>query len=163
LQEIEQVIVGLTPKASSAPLWSESSLESEDRDPPSTNIGETDLALPELVFLLVAGFRRHPHTNNVLTHISGGNWLRIEQALFAILDPNVRRGALSPLAIDIIDLMCAERGITGRILKPYYRSLLTNILGKHAALRPTTQVTCLFIEHETASLQAGETVSLARS
>lgn len=135
------------------------SAHSSERDSPQPDIGAPDIEmpLPELVFLTVAAFRRHPHINNVLTHISGGNWLRIEQALSVILDPDAGRGALSPLAINIIDLMCADRGITGRILKPYYRGLLINVLGERAADRLIAHVTCLFIEHEEKPVQAATT------
>lgn len=149
LQEIEQAVGA---SAFQAP-WAQLPPESDSAQP-DVEILDTEPTLPELVFLIVAAFRRHPHINNVLTHISGANWLHIEQALSAILDPNAVRGELSPLAINIVDLMCADRGITGRILKPYYRGLLRAILGEFAAHRLIAYVTCLFIEHEKDALQA---------
>lgn len=157
LQEIEQAAGASAFQAPWAPLLSAHSSESNSPQPDVDILG-TGPALPELVFLIIAAFRRHPHINNVLTHISGANWLHIEQALSAILDPNASRGVLSPLAINIIDLMCADRGITGRILKPYYRGLLRTILGDFAASRLIAHVTGLFIEHEKDGLQAATAV-----
>ena len=65
----------------------------------------SEIAIDDLVFTVVAAFRRHPHLNNVLTHISGARWERVEQALRAILDPVSRSRELSPLARNIVDLM----------------------------------------------------------
>ena len=48
---------------------------------------DREIAVGDLAFLVVAAFRRQPHINNVLTHISGANWQRVEQAQRAILDP----------------------------------------------------------------------------
>ena len=111
----------------------------------------SEIALDDLVFSVVAAFRRHPHINNVLTHISEGSWSLVEQALRVILDPLAGSGDLSPLARNIVDLMCADRGIAGRILKPYYRDLLTNVLGPRIAALLVAHVTCLFIEYEVAT------------
>lgn len=41
----------------------------------------------------------------------------LEQSLRRILDPATTSERLSPLEENILDLMCADRGITGRILK----------------------------------------------
>jgi hypothetical protein len=110
-----------------------------------------EIALDDLVFSVVAAFRRHPHINNVLTHISGARWSRVEQALRVILDPCAGSHDLSPLARNIVDLMCADRGVTGRILKPFYRELLTTVLGDRVASRLIAHVTCLFLEYEVAA------------
>lgn len=109
------------------------------------------MAIPELVFFLVAGFRRHPHINNVFTHISCSNWSRIDQALCVIVDPDANSRDLSPLAKNIIDLICADRGVTGRIVKPYYRQLLVVALGEEVASRLVDHATCLFLESEVAA------------
>jgi len=90
-------------------------------------------ARADLAFLLVATFRAHPHINNVLTHISRSNWGEIERALNAILDPTMTRNALSPLAQNIADLMGAERGTTGKILKPHLHGILRWRLGPSGA------------------------------
>jgi hypothetical protein len=113
-----------------------------------------DIALGDLVFHVVASFRGHPHINNVLTHISGANWAAVEEALRAILDPRTGSGGLSPLAWNIVDLMCADRGVTGRILKPFYRDLLTALLGSEVASRFIAHVTSLFLESEIAARSA---------
>ncbi len=72
----------------------------------------------------VIALRRHPHLNNVLTHISGSNWTKLEQALAAVFDPATRPRNLSPLARNLLDLLCADRGVTGRIMKPYFHEWL---------------------------------------
>ena len=116
-----------------------------------------EIAVGDLAFLVVAAFRRQPHISNVLTHISGANWGRVEQALRAILDPFTASRDLTPLARNIVDLMCADRGVTGRILKPYFRDLLARILSPHLAL--LTDHVSLFLEFELGSRLAEEIVS----
>jgi hypothetical protein len=111
------------------------------------------MAVPELVAYIVAAFRHHPHICNVLTHISGGSWDRIEPALQIILDHHSGPNDLSPLVLNIIDLMCADRGITGRIFKLYYQDLLVALVGKAVAGRLIAHVTCLFMEGEIAARQ----------
>jgi hypothetical protein len=122
----------------------------------------SEIALDDLVFCVVAAFRRHPHINNVLTHISEASWSRVEQALRVILDPRAGSGDLSPLARNIVDLMCADRGVTGQILKPYYRDLLTNVLGPRMATHLIAHVTCLSLEYEVATRPAA-TVDLTNA
>lgn len=80
-----------------------------------------------------SAFRRHPHLNNVLTHLCGADWNRLDAALRAILDPAANPRTLSPLALNLLDLMWAERGVTGRIMKPYFHELLTTLLPPAAA------------------------------
>lgn len=94
----------------------------------------------ELVKRMVAAFRGHPHVNNVLTHICGSQWTRIEQALRTIVNPAAMRSDLSPLARNLVELMWAERGVTGRILKPYLRELLARSLKRDAADRLLCQI-----------------------
>lgn len=113
-----------------------------------------EIAVGDLAFLVVAALRRQPHVSNVLTHISGANWPRVEQALCAILDPLTRGGDLCPLARNIVDLMCADRGVTGRVMKPYFRDLLARILSPHLAALLTDHVTLLFLEFELRSRSA---------
>jgi hypothetical protein len=110
-----------------------------------------DTVLDDLVFRVAAAFRGHPHINNVLTHISGANWTAVEGALRVILDPRTGHGDLSPLGRNIVDLMCADRGVTGRIVKPFYRGLLADLLGETTASRFVADVTSLFLESEAAS------------
>jgi hypothetical protein len=92
-----------------------------------------DLNREDVVMKLVAAFRKHPHINNVLTHICGSQWPRIEQAVRAIVSPATTPADLSPLAQNVVELMWAERGVTGRILKPYLRNLIARSLPHHAA------------------------------
>lgn len=113
-----------------------------------------EIAVGDLAFLVVAALRRQPHISNVLTHISGANWQRVEQALCAILDPLTASGDLCPLARNIVELMCADRGVTGRIMKPYFRGFLTRILSPHLAALLTDHVTLLFLEYELRSRSA---------
>jgi hypothetical protein len=92
-----------------------------------------EVDLEALVLRLITAFRRHPHISNVLTHICAAQWERIEQALRVIFGPAVASGRLSPLADNLVELMWAERGVTGRILKPYLRELLASILPQRSA------------------------------
>ena len=112
---------------------------------------DREIAVGDLAFLVVAAFRRQPHINNVLTHISSANWQRVEQAQRAILNPLTASRDLTPLARNILDLMCADRGVTGRILKPYFRGLLASILSPHLAALLTDHVSFLFLELELES------------
>ncbi len=110
-------------------------------------------SLDDLVFSVVAAFRLHGHISNVLTHISGSNWAKVEQALRSILDPRAGSCDLSPLAQNIIELLCADRGVTGRIMKPYFRRLLDAILEPEVAARFARHVTVLFLELECKARQ----------
>jgi hypothetical protein len=89
--------------------------------------------IDDLAFSLVAALRRHPHLSNVLTHISRSSWPRVEQTLRTILDVKTQQRDLTPLARNMLDLICAERGDTGRIFKPYFNYLLTALAGPHVA------------------------------
>ncbi len=89
---------------------------------------EPELGRRELVETIVAALRYHPHVNNVLTHVSSGQWPRVDQALSVIFDRQTTAVDLSPLARNLVDLLCAERGVTGRILKPYFRHVLARLL-----------------------------------
>lgn len=113
---------------------------------PAKRQGSVEIGLDDLVFRVAAAFRGHPHLNNVLTHISGANWSAVEKALYGIFDRRAESHSLSPLARNIVDLMCANRGVTGRILKPFYRERLVTLLGKREASRLIAHVTCLFLE-----------------
>lgn len=138
--------------------------ENKPAVPPALPIGaprealreNPEITIDDLVFSVAAAFRRHPHINNVLTHISRGSRERVEQALRVILDPLAGSRDLSPLARNIVDLMCADRGVTGRILKPYFRDLLATVLSPRLAARLTAHVTCLFLEFEAADRQHQE-------
>lgn len=111
--------------------------------------GSFDVSSPrELAAFVAMSFRNHGHLGNVLTHISAGNWKRVEEALCAILDPCANSGSLTPLACNIVELMCAEGGVTGRILKPYYQRLLNDALGEGVARCVINNVTALFAEIE---------------
>ena len=81
-----------------------------------------------LASALVAAFRAHSHINNVMTHVSGARWDQIERALHIILDSVAVPAGLSRLEANIVDLLCAERGVSGRIFKPYFEMLLTRLL-----------------------------------
>lgn len=124
-------------RMSSLPAPMDRSLEAPAR--PST---------AELAFRIFAVFRGHPHISNVLTHISRANWTQVERELNIILDPAATAGGLSSLARNIIDLMCAERGVTGKILKPYFHAALQRLLGADEAERRIRHVEMLFLKLE---------------
>lgn len=101
---------------------------------PAITAGAFDVpAIDDLAFSLVAALHRHPHLSNVLTHISRSSWPRIEHTLRLILDPATQHRDLTPLARNMLDLMVAERGDTGRIFKPYFGALLTALAGPNKA------------------------------
>jgi hypothetical protein len=106
------------------------------------------LSTAELAFRIFALFRGHPHISNVLTHISRSNWSQLERELNIILDPTTTTGGLSSLARNIIDLMCAERGVTGKILKPYFHAALHRLLAPVEAERLIRHIEALFLELE---------------
>ncbi len=103
-----------------------------------------------LTFVVVAVLRTHGHISNVLTHISGGNWSRVEEAFREILDRKSVSRDLSPLAQNIVELLRADRGITGRIMRPYFHDLLDTILEPNIAAALSSHITGLFQEIEFA-------------
>lgn len=121
----------------------------------SAHLEDAEIVIDDLVFTLTASFRRHPHLNNVLTHISSGQWPGVERALRVILDLGSRHVDLSPLALNILDLMCADRGITGHILKPFFRRILFLKLPPPTAQRLISHVDNLFEDSTQASLSGG--------
>ena len=107
-----------------------------------------ELSIGELAFRVLVTFRVHPHLSNVLTHISGANWAKVERSLNSIFDLATTSGSLSPLEQNIVDLMCADRGITGRIMKPYFQAVLRRVLEPDHAERLIRHITALFLELE---------------
>ena len=105
-------------------------------------------SIHDLAFGTCCALRAHPHLNNVLTHISRANWPSLEQSLGRILDPATPSEGLSPLEQNILDLMCADRGVTGRILKPYFRAVLYNFLEPGRAEPIIGHIQSLFRELE---------------
>lgn len=115
------------------------------RQPPVSLAG-CDLAempVSTLAAIVVASFRAHGHICNVMTHISGARWDSVEEAIRVILDPRAGKPEMTPLAENIVDLLCAERGVTGRIVKPYFETLLTRLLPIEVAARMCAHVACL--------------------
>lgn len=102
----------------------------------------------ELAFRIFAAFRAHPHINNVLTHISRAKWAEVEQSLSHILDLATNSDGLSPLEENIIELMVGERGITGKILKPYFLATLRRILEPGRVQRLVRHIDVLYLELE---------------
>lgn len=93
------------------------------------------IAVGELAFRMVVAFRIHPHSNNVLTHTTGREWSEVERSLRMLLDPSRTGAARSSIEANPLDLMCVERGITGRIMKPYADEALFKIAGRRLARR----------------------------
>lgn len=113
---------------------------------PMMNAGTGDLDVRRLAGIAVTAFRAHGHICNVLTHISGAKWDRVEEALCAILDPRAGRRELTPLAENILDLLCGNRGVTGRIMKPYFELLLLGTLPTDVAVQICVNVARLYKE-----------------
>jgi hypothetical protein len=84
----------------------------------------------------------------VLTHISRAKLVEVERSLNRIVDPSTTVDALSPLEENIIELMVGERGITGKILKPYFQAVLYRILGPDGAERLIRHINALYLELE---------------
>ncbi len=98
---------------------------------------------------IAVAFRDHPHINNVMTHISGANWQNVERALAELLDADRTSTSLSRLARNILQLLCAERGVTGRIVKPYVTGILNHITqGETAWLQHLLQARFAVIDPE---------------
>ena len=86
---------------------------------------EADLDAPELdparlAADLVVQFRHHSHFNNVLTHVSRDNWPGVEQALARLLGNLTGPLALDALSANLLALLSGERGMTGRMMKPWF-------------------------------------------
>ncbi len=101
-----------------------------------------------LAFQIYAAFRAHPHICNVLTHISRAKWDEVERSINSILDPATTSDDLSPLGRNIVDLMVAERGTTGKILKPYFHAVLHRLLDPSQPERLIRHIETLFLDLE---------------
>ena len=86
-----------------------------------------------LAGVVLAVFRSDGHICNVLTHISGARWDLVEQALRTILDRRAEASDMTPLARNIVELLCADRGVSGRIVRPCFETLLTRLLTPDSA------------------------------
>ena len=106
------------------------------------------LSTAELAFRIYAAFRAHPHICNVLTHISRAKWSDVERSISSILDSATTSDDLSPLGKNILDLMVAERGITGKILKPYFHAVLHRVLDPLQSERLIRDIEALFRDLE---------------
>lgn len=85
----------------------------------------TDKTEVELLAETLSGaFRRHPHLGNVLTHISSARWARVDEALLPLLNPYRDSFEVSPLTQNLLELICDNRGTTGRIMQPFFRAFL---------------------------------------
>ena len=87
-------------------------------------------ALAGLAFKLVALLRADGHLCNVLTHISSGDWRAVEQAILTILEPRAPPEKLSKLARNMLELLCDDLGITGRMMRPFVFQAIGRIAGK---------------------------------
>ena len=92
-------------------------------------------AIDDLSFALVALLRADGHLCNVLTHIASGNWRAVEQAIVVILSPRASSKKLSNMARNILELACDNRGITGRIMGPFFFNAIVRIAGRPAGKR----------------------------
>jgi hypothetical protein len=92
-------------------------------------------AIGDLSFALVALLRADGHLCNVLTHIASGDWRAVEQAIVVILSPRASPKKLSNVARNILELACDNRGITGRIMGPFFFNAIARIAGRPAGKR----------------------------
>jgi hypothetical protein len=98
----------------------------------------------DLATSVVAAIRRPPHIGNVLTHISRSNWDAVDIALRLIFNAATAPEDLTPLARNIVDLMCGDRGTTGRIMKPYFHELLSLLLAPDQTACLTAHIAHLY-------------------
>lgn len=98
--------------------------------PASASRRLTGKPLADLAFTLTALLRADGHSSNVLTHIASGNWDAIEQAVRAILEPRTSPKKLSSIARNILELLCDDRGVTGRLMRPLFFESIKRIAGK---------------------------------
>ncbi len=120
--------------------------------PRTTRVSKSELrpklSTTELAFRIYASFRAHPHICNVLTHISHAKWSEVERSISSILDPATTSDGLSPLGKNIVDLMVAERGITGKILKPFFHTVLHRLVDPPQSERLIRHIEALFRDLE---------------
>lgn len=108
----------------------------------------SEFSTAELAFRISAALRAHPHINNVLTHISRAQWVEVERSLSRILDMSTTCDGFSSLEENIVDLMVGERGITGKILKPYFQAALHRLVEPSRAERMIRHINALHFELE---------------
>ena len=89
-----------------------------------------DGASAGLTFTLVALLRADGHLCNVLTHVSSGDWRAVEQAINAIIEPPMPAQKLSNIDRNILELLCDDRGITGRIMRPFFFEAIGRVAGE---------------------------------
>ena len=92
-------------------------------------------ASDELALILVALLRTDGHLNNVLTHISSGDWDAVEKAIAVIVDWNTRAKDLSKLARNILELVCDDAGQSGRRLRPLFIGSIARFSGHEESER----------------------------
>lgn len=127
-------------------LVADASAEGEDTVPL-----QMAMAPGVLASALVAAFRAHSHINNVMTHISGARWDHIERALHVILDCDSVSVRLNRLEANIVELICAESGVTGRIVRPYFETQLGRLLPPILATRLQAHVLSLHLAEQSAA------------
>ena len=94
----------------------------------------------DLAFTLVALLRADGHLGNVLTHVSSGDWRAIELAIRAILDPRAAPQRLTGIARNILELVCDEGGVTGRLMRPFFFSAVASIAVESEMRRLEAQI-----------------------
>ncbi len=91
--------------------------------------------LNELLSRLVAVLRSDGHLCNVLTHVGRGNWQSIENAIAAILAPRTRPSHLDGISLNVLELICDARGITGPIMRAVFFDTIYGQVGRQRAVR----------------------------
>lgn len=97
-------------------------------------------ALPRLAFEITAQLRADGHLCNVLTHVSSGDWRAVEQAMIAVLKPRARPETLSKLAGNLLELLCDDRGVAGRAMRPFVFQAIGRITGSAEMTRHEARV-----------------------
>lgn len=76
------------------------------------------MKLQDLAGMLIIELRHHGHFNNVLTHIFAADWRQAEASLARLLELD-NESDLSNCEADLVALLCGERGVTGKLMRPW--------------------------------------------
>jgi hypothetical protein len=95
---------------------------------PTEKAADDDASI-DLAFTLVSLLRADGYLCNVLTHVSSDDWRAVERAINAILEPRTPPRRLSNIPRNLLELLCDDRGIAGRIMRPFFFAAVAQVAG----------------------------------
>ncbi|WIJ26981.1 hypothetical protein [Devosia sp. RR2S18] len=84
--------------------------------------------------LLIIGLRDHPHFNNVLTHVLHADRPLAQKSMERLLRLE-DEAPLTSLEANLVSLLCGERGVTGKMMRPWVAAQLRRLLSEQDASR----------------------------